>query len=122
MNFFRFDLRMSNVNDANIDKMNEDTLPDVVLVKKVYADKATRNARRRWKLKHLALNDDTGSQNRQVYLHEKESLHLQSEFKISVVAYNLYLEFCVVSFLVLRFFASSHSDKKMQVYLLTVLL
>lgn len=61
---FSFDLRMSNVNDSNIDEMNEDIVPDVVLVKKVFADKATRNARRRWKLKHLALDDDAGSQNR----------------------------------------------------------
>lgn len=62
--YFSFDLRMSNVNDANINKMSEDIVPDVVLVKKVFADKATRNSLRRWKLKHLALNDDAGSQNR----------------------------------------------------------
>lgn len=57
---------MSNVNDSNIDKMSEDIVPDVVLVKKVFADKSTRNARRRWKLKHLTLDDDAGSQNRWV--------------------------------------------------------
>lgn len=91
---FSFDLRMSNVNDVNIDKMNEDTLPDVVLVKKIYADKATRSARRRWKLKHLALNDDTGSQNRQVYLWE--CLHLKSEFRIYVTAYNLLYRFPII--------------------------
>lgn len=62
-----FDLRLSNVNDTNVDKMNPDVVPDVVLVKKVYADKATRNRRRRWKLKHLELQDDTGSQNKWVW-------------------------------------------------------
>lgn len=64
MIIFSFDLRLSNVNDTNIEKMNQDMVPDVVLVKKVYADKATRNSRRRWKLKHLALDDETGSQNK----------------------------------------------------------
>lgn len=54
----------SNVNDDNIDKMNADHVPDVVLVKKVYADKATRNRRRRFKLRHLGLDDDTNSQNK----------------------------------------------------------
>ncbi|XP_064093527.1 60S ribosomal export protein NMD3-like [Macrobrachium nipponense] len=58
-----FDLRLSNVNDDNMDKMKEDDMPDVVLVKKVYADKSTRNRRRRWKLKHLGVDDDVGSQN-----------------------------------------------------------
>lgn len=56
----------SNVNDDNIDKMNADHVPDVVLVKKVYADKATRNRRRRFKLRHLGLDDDTNSQNKWV--------------------------------------------------------
>lgn len=60
----RFDMSTSNVNDDNIDKMNTDHVPDVVLVKKVYADKATRNRRRRFKLRHLGLDDETSSQNK----------------------------------------------------------
>merc|ERR1719305_9083 len=50
---FRFDLKNSNVNDENLDKMAADKIPDVVLVKKVYAEKALRNRKRKWKLKFL---------------------------------------------------------------------
>ena len=49
-----------------MEKMKEEDIPDVVLVKKVYADKATRNRRRRWKLKHLGVDDDATSQNKYV--------------------------------------------------------
>lgn len=59
-----FELRQSNVNDKNIDAMKQDHLPDVVLVRKVYADKATRNHKRRWKLRHLDIDEDASSQNR----------------------------------------------------------
>ncbi|KAG0724939.1 60S ribosomal export protein NMD3 [Chionoecetes opilio] len=85
-----FDLRVSNVNDDNIDKMSEDAVPDVVLVRKVFADKATRNARRRWKLKHLALNDDTGSQNRRVswdYTDFLEDLEEDPQYRTNVNIY-----------------------------------
>ena len=50
---FRFDLKNSNVNDENLDKMAADKTPDVVLVKKIYAEKALRNRKRKWKLKFL---------------------------------------------------------------------
>ncbi|CAH1772405.1 unnamed protein product [Owenia fusiformis] len=48
-----YDLRFSNVNDANLEKMSPDRIPDVVIVKKVYADKAKRNRKRNWKLRHM---------------------------------------------------------------------
>ena len=41
------------MNDENLDKMAADKIPDVVLVKKVYAEKALRNRKRKWKLKFL---------------------------------------------------------------------
>ena len=46
-------MKNSNVNDENLDKMAADKIPDVVLVKKVYAEKALRNRKRKWKLKFL---------------------------------------------------------------------
>ena len=58
---FRFDLKNSNVNDENLENMSADKIPDVVLVKKVYAEKSLRNRKRKWKLKFL--NDE---------LHRKE--------------------------------------------------
>ena len=48
-----FDLKNSNVNDRYLEDLNTDRLPDVVLVKKVYADKTIRNRKRRWRLKHM---------------------------------------------------------------------
>merc|ERR1712029_469531 len=47
------DLRNSNVNNPDMEKMSADKIPDVVLVKKVFGDKALRNRRRKWNLKHM---------------------------------------------------------------------
>merc|ERR1712111_334261 len=47
------DLRNSNVNNPELEKLSADRTPDVVLIKKVYADKALRNRRRRWRLKRM---------------------------------------------------------------------
>lgn len=48
-------LKDSNINDANFDKLKEDMIPDVILVKKFYGyDKAARRRARVWKLKHIA--------------------------------------------------------------------
>jgi len=57
-----FDLKNSNVNDANLEKMKADRIPDVILVKKVYAEKSVRNRKRRWRLKHMeGLQERIGS-------------------------------------------------------------
>jgi len=60
-----YDLRNSNANDAEFEKMKRcgAEFPDVVLVKKVYTDTGTRIRRRKWKLKHLdrQIDDDASS-------------------------------------------------------------
>ena len=62
MLFFRFDLKNSNVNDPHLEKLSADKTPDVVLVKKVYAEKSVRNRRRKWRLKHMeGLHHNDGS-------------------------------------------------------------
>ncbi|XP_047488518.1 60S ribosomal export protein NMD3-like [Penaeus chinensis] len=81
-----FDMSTSNVNDDNIDKMNADHVPDVVLVKKVYSDKATRNRRRRFKLRHLGLDDDTNSQNKD-YIDFLEDLEEDQQLRHNVNIY-----------------------------------
>ncbi|XP_069939784.1 60S ribosomal export protein NMD3 [Cherax quadricarinatus] len=81
-----FDLRLSNVNDTNIDKINPDLVPDVILVKKIYADKATRNRRRRWRLKHLGLDDDAHSQNKD-YTDFLEDLEEDPQYRTNVNIY-----------------------------------
>jgi len=47
------DLRNSNVNNPELEKMSAEKIPDVILIKKVYADKTFRNRRRRWRLKRM---------------------------------------------------------------------
>jgi len=47
------DLKNSNVNNPELEKLSADKIPDVVLVKKVYADKTVRNRKRRWRLKRM---------------------------------------------------------------------
>lgn len=42
--------------------MSADRIPDVVLVKKVYAEKSLRNRKRKWKLRHIdGLHAEKGS-------------------------------------------------------------
>lgn len=48
-----FDLRNTNANDPNLDKMKPDSVPDVVLVRKLYGNSDRRMKKRKWKLRHL---------------------------------------------------------------------
>jgi nonsense-mediated mRNA decay protein 3 len=48
-----FDLRDANVNNDDFDKLKTDTVPDVILVKKCFADTDKRRRMRKWKLKRL---------------------------------------------------------------------
>ena len=55
-------MKNSNVNDVHLEKMKADKIPDVILVKKVYAEKSVRNRKRRWRLKHMeGLHERVGS-------------------------------------------------------------
>ncbi|KAA0200369.1 hypothetical protein HAZT_HAZT009828, partial [Hyalella azteca] len=60
-----YDFQNLNVNNDEVDKLDERDMPDVLLVKKYYGNKALRNRRRKWKLRSLK-NDDKNSVNRQV--------------------------------------------------------
>lgn len=53
------ELSTINVNNTDYNKIRKDNLPDVILVKKVYEDKASRHKKRKWKLKHLEIEADT---------------------------------------------------------------
>lgn len=59
----RLDMRSCNANDKYLEKIPADRVPDVILVKKMYPDKALRNRKRKWKLKHMeGVKGDTASQ------------------------------------------------------------
>lgn len=47
----------SNVNDINFDKLPKSSLPDVILIKKNYPDRA-RHRRRTWKLKRMTTDTE----------------------------------------------------------------
>ncbi|XP_065052415.1 60S ribosomal export protein NMD3-like [Rhopilema esculentum] len=51
---FGFDFTNSNLNDEHLEKMKEDAVPNVVLVKKSFADKRKRKKARNWKLHGIA--------------------------------------------------------------------
>ncbi|KAL5013913.1 hypothetical protein ScPMuIL_008183 [Solemya velum] len=58
-----FDVTNANLNNWEMEKVKPENLPDVVLVKKVYGDSIRRDKHRKWKLKHMEL-EETGSQER----------------------------------------------------------
>ncbi|XP_038052083.1 60S ribosomal export protein NMD3-like [Patiria miniata] len=53
-----FDFTRTNVNDANLEQMKSDVLPDVVLIKKHYGNHQKRHRRRNWKLKSLRKEEE----------------------------------------------------------------
>ncbi|KAF2352974.1 NMD3, partial [Trinorchestia longiramus] len=58
-----YDFQNLNLNNCEVDKLAEHELPDVLLVKKYYGNKALRNRMRKWKLRNIK-NDDKNSVNR----------------------------------------------------------
>lgn len=70
-----YDMVSSNWNDPNYEKYESshvNNIPDVILIKKYYGDKGTRRMLRRWKLKRLAVVDETGYR-REAYLDENNT-------------------------------------------------
>lgn len=64
-----FDIGCANINEPNYEKYERSkgkSVPDAIIVKKFYGDKAARNRRRQWKLKRLEIDQasDGSSANR----------------------------------------------------------
>lgn len=78
-----FDLRTSNVNDTHLEKMKAEKIPDIILVKKLYADSSKRWRRRQWRLKHLDVGDgldtDRGNRDYTEFLEDLEEDQLYRE-------------------------------------------
>lgn len=85
---FGFDFTTTNINDENLEKMKEDKVPEVVIVKKSYGDKKKRSRNRNWKLKELVPkdNDDKSSATND-YEEFLEDLEEDSEFRQNVNIY-----------------------------------
>lgn len=48
-----FDLRDANINNAEFELLKPEQIPDILLIKKHYADRMDRKKNRNWKLKHI---------------------------------------------------------------------
>ncbi|XP_050312977.1 60S ribosomal export protein NMD3 [Anthonomus grandis grandis] len=55
-----YNIQDSNVNDATFENLDRASIPDVVLVKKHFGDRASKKRQRIWKLKRMA-QEETGS-------------------------------------------------------------
>lgn len=87
-----FDFTNSNVNDTNLDALNSDKLPDVVIVKKVFGDRNARKRKRNWKLKRLNADKetmDTESLGRDDFTDFLEDLEEDAELRRNV---NIYVD------------------------------
>lgn len=88
-------MKDTNINDANFDKLSEDSIPDIILVKKFYShNKAARRKARVWKLKHIA--DEVASMNKENKYVEKRYTKLINFVYcliISIAFYSEYNEF-----------------------------
>lgn len=79
-----YTLAENNVNDPNFEKLDQDTIPDVILIKKFYGhDKSARRRARLWKLKHLADDMDVKSDNND-YDEFLEDLEEDPEYRANV--------------------------------------
>lgn len=76
-------LAASNVNNKNLEEMDHDKLPDVILVKKVY-NRSRRNRRRNWKLKHVFNNAIDSSSDGREYTEFLEDLEEDDSYRQNV--------------------------------------
>nr|XP_039270838.1 60S ribosomal export protein NMD3-like [Styela clava] len=79
-----YDLRNSNQSNVELDKMKEQDVPDVILVKKVFGDKQRRRRRRNWKLRRLATNTASDDES---FVGFMEDLEEDKEFRKNVDVY-----------------------------------
>lgn len=77
------DLRTANFNDENLEKMNIDTIPDLILVKKLHGNSEKRLQKRKWKLKHLI----NGEENTRDYVEFLEDLEEDDVYRQHVNIY-----------------------------------
>jgi nonsense-mediated mRNA decay protein 3 len=77
--------------------MKRENMPDVVLVKKMYADKSVRNRRRKFKLRHLDADGmDVTSVNRD-YTDFLEDLEEDPAFRQNIVRFFRYFQIIIVN-------------------------
>ncbi|XP_058793642.1 60S ribosomal export protein NMD3 [Phymastichus coffea] len=82
-----YTLSENNINDDNFEILDQDSVPDVILIKKYYGnEKSARRRARMWKLKHLAEEIDIGSENNE-YNEFLEDLEEDPELRSNINIY-----------------------------------
>lgn len=81
-----YDLRNSNQSNTELDKINDENIPDIVLVKKVFGDRQRRRKRRNWKLHRLVANAASDDES---YTGFVEDLEEDPEYRKNV---NIYVD------------------------------
>ncbi|KAK6167890.1 hypothetical protein SNE40_021819 [Patella caerulea] len=82
-----FDFNNANINNQQFEKIRQDRVPDVIIVKKVY-DRSARNKKRKWKLKRMAEGIETASEERD-YTAFLEDLEEDQDYRQNV---NIYVD------------------------------
>jgi len=80
-----YDFTTTNLNDANLEKMKQDQIPDVVIVKKSFGDKKKRSRNRAWKLKQLT--EDVAAKEDADYDEFLEDIEEDKEFRQNINIY-----------------------------------
>lgn len=76
-----FDFSAANLNDPNLELMHKDSIPDVVLVKKIYDNTENRRRKRNWKLKELPIERNND------YDEFLDDLEEDKEFRVGINIY-----------------------------------
>lgn len=81
-----YNLGEANINNDEFEKLSQEQIPDVVLVRKCYSDRQTRTNQRLWKLRHLA-DEFTDERSKPDYHEFLEDLEEDSEYRKQVNIY-----------------------------------
>ncbi|KAL6268405.1 hypothetical protein P5V15_001540 [Pogonomyrmex californicus] len=86
-----YNLKESNINDTNFEKLSEDSILDIILVKKFYDhNKAARRKARVWKLKHITNNDASNASTDNEYNEFLDELEEDPEMRQNI---NIFRDF-----------------------------
>lgn len=86
-----FDVSVANINEENFEKFeknNSNKIPDIIVVKKSFGDKVTRNRRREWKLRRMEIDKASeGSSANREYMDFLEDLEEDPHLRQNVNIY-----------------------------------
>lgn len=81
-----YDVQNSNLTNSEMDRMKENDIPDVIIVRKVFGDRSRRRRQRNWKLQRLAPNTASDDES---YVGFMEDLEEDQEYRKNI---NIYVD------------------------------